>query len=437
MFIKKRFYIVVIFIILCFTAGYVNVFMFTLAQMLLFLFILIIFYEFILLYLVRKKPIQCNRECSDHFSNGDENEIKLHLSNLYPFPVKLEIIDEIPIQFQIRDLIFRMDMNKQEDKILKYHIRPVKRGIYKFGIVNIFVSSQIGLISRRIKTGEPCSVKVYPSFIHLKEFEYIASSNKLSQYGNKKIRKIGQQLEPEQIKDYIKGDDYRFINWKATARRGKLMTNVFRDERAQNIYSIIDKGRTMQSAFEKMTLLDYSINASLALSYVALLKGDKAGFITFERKIDTLVPAAKTPLQLQNIQEALFSQKTAFYESDFQILYQSINKNIKSRSLLIIYTNFDSILSMQRQLRYLSMLAKRHTVLTVFFENTELGNLVTQLPENKTQAYESVIAEKLIYERTLIIHKLRQQNVLSLLTRPDQLTVNVINQYLDIKAREI
>ncbi|MDR0866187.1 MAG: DUF58 domain-containing protein, partial [Candidatus Symbiothrix sp.] len=299
MFIKTRFYIAVIAVVLCFVGGYVSIFMFTLAQLLLLLLLALCAYEIFLLYFVRKNAVSCWRECADRFSNGDANEIKLHLSNTYPFPVTLEIIDEIPAQFQQRDLLFLFELKKREDKVLKYFIRPVKRGVYRFGIINVFVSTKIGLLSRRFKLGERCEVKVYPSFIRLKEYELLASSNKLTQHGSKKIRKIGQQLEPDQIKDYIKGDDYRFINWKATARRGKLMTNVFRDERAQNMYCLIDKGRTMQSAFEGMTLLDYSINASLALSYVAMLKGDKSGLITFERKTDSVVPATRNPIQMQ------------------------------------------------------------------------------------------------------------------------------------------
>jgi uncharacterized protein (DUF58 family) len=437
MFIKIRFYIAFIIVVLCFIGGYINAFLFALAQVLLLLLLALCVYEIFLLYLVKKKAMSGWRECAERFSNGDKNEVKLHLSNRYPFPVSLEIIDEIPSQFQKRDLLFHLPMKKGEDRILKYFIRPVKRGTYSFGIINVFVSTNLGFISRRFKTGTPCQIKVYPSFAYLKEYELLASSNKLNLYGNKKIRKIGQQLEPDQIKDYIKGDDYRFINWKATARRSKLMSNVFRDERAQNLYCLIDKGRTMQSAFEEMTLLDYAVNASLALSYVALLKGDKSGIITFERKTDTIVPAARNPVQMQTILEALYHQTTAFAECDFQSLYQTVNRNIKNRSLLVVFTNFDSVQAMQRQLRYLSLLAKKHSVLVVFFENTELEEIAGRQPANKAEIYETVIAEKLEYEKTLIINKLRQHNILSLLTHPLQLTVRTINCYLDIKARGI
>jgi uncharacterized protein (DUF58 family) len=345
------------------------------------------------------------------------------------------MIDEIPAIFQRRDLRFSMSMKKAENKVLKYTLRPVKRGVYEFGKVNVFASTRIGLVSRRFKTGEPCKVKVYPSFLFLQQYELIATTYKLNLFGAKKIRKIGQQLEPDQIKDYVKGDDYRFINWKATARRNKLMVNVFQEEKAQNVFCVIDKGRTMQSAFEGMTLLDYAINASLALSYVAMLKGDKTGLMTFERQFDTLIHPSRSAIQMSRLMEALYAQQTAFAESDYLSLYQRINQDAVHRGLLLVFTNFDSVAAMQRQLRYLSLMAKRHTVVVIFFENTEIEELTQGQSTNKEEVYESVIAEKLEYEKRLIISKLRQHNILSLLTHPQQLTINVINQYLEMKAR--
>jgi len=435
MFIRKRLYLVLTLIVLCFIAGFRNDLLFTVAQFALLTLIVLCFYEIVVLYIANKNAIQCRRECSERFSNGDENEITLHLTNSYPFPVLLEIIDEIPDIFQRRDLLFALSMDKQNDKVLKYNLRPVKRGVYSFNRIQVFASTKIGLISRRFKTGTPCNVKTYPSYIYLNRYEIMAASNQLEQAGNKKIKRIGQMMEPDQIKDYVKGDDYRVINWKATARRNKLMVNVFQEERAQNVYCVIDKGRTMQSAFNEMTLLDYSINASLAIAYVAMLKGDKTGLLTFERKFDTFLSPSRSPLQMNRIQESLYHQQTTFMESDFLSLYQQITTNVKNRGLLLIFTNFDSVAAMERQLRYLSMMAKRHSVLVIFFENTELESLTGRRPKNKEEAYETVIAEKLEYEKRLIIYKLRQHNILSLLTHPNELTVKVINKYLEIKAR--
>jgi uncharacterized protein (DUF58 family) len=253
--------------------------------------------------------------------------------------------------------------------------------------------------------------------------------------GVKKIRRIGHNTEFESIKEYIKGDDYRTINWKASARRHFPMVNVYQDERSQQIYSIIDKGRIMQNAFRGMTLLDYAINASLVLSFIAIRKDDKAGLATFAEGFETFIPASKQVSQMQQILDSLYRQQTTFGESDYSSLYVHLNKYISKRSLLVIYTNFDTIVGMERQLEYLRRLARRHVVLVVFFEDTELKTFVAKHPTSMEGYYQQVVADKFVFEKQHVIAKLRQHGIYSLLTEPDKLSVNIINKYLEMKAR--
>jgi uncharacterized protein (DUF58 family) len=165
-----------------------------------------------------------------------------------------------------------------------------------------------------------------------------------------------------------------------------------------------------------------------------MLRGDKAGLLTFERQFDALLHPFRGPQQMNRLLETLYAQQTTFAESDYLTLYQCVNQKVRNRSLLLFFTNFDSVAAMQRQLRYLNLIAQRHTVLVIFFENIELDELVKKQPKTREEFYETVIAEKMEYEKRLIIHKLRQQNILSLLTHPSNLTVQVINRYMEIKA---
>lgn len=222
------------------------------------------------------------------------------------------------------------------------------------------------MLSRRYTCGEEQDIKVYPSYLMLHRYELLAMSDNLTELGIKRIRRVGHHTEFEQIKEYVKGDDYRTINWKASARRHELMVNVYQDERSQQIYSVIDKGRVMQQAFRGMTLLDYAINASLVLSYVAMRKEDKAGIVTFNEHFDSFVPASKAPGQMQTLLENLYSQQTTFGETDFSSLCVHFNKHVSKRSFLVLYTNFSSMGSMNRQLAYLQQLNRQHRLLVVF-----------------------------------------------------------------------
>ena len=251
----------------------------------------------------------------------------------------------------------------------------------------------------------------------------------------KKIRRIGQTMEFEQIKNYIPGDDVRTINWKATAKRGDLMVNQYQDEKSQPIYSIIDLGRVMKMPFEGLSLLDYAINSTLAFSNIALLKNDKAGMLTFSKNVEKIIAASNKKTNLSVINEELYNITTDFSDANFALLYATINRKINQRSLLILYTNFEHISALKRQLPYLKAIAKKHLLVTVFFENTELDSLVKGNSEDLQSIYHKTIAEKYTYEKRLIVKELERNSIHAILTKPQQLSVNVINKYLEFKAK--
>ncbi len=423
--------LVVLFII-CFILGdYIIV-----PKILFFLLLGVILTDLLLLYRVQR-GLHGERIVADRLSNGDENEIKIFLESYYTFPVSLRIFDELPHQFQRRDLEFNAQLPPGETKIIQYFLRPVKRGEYSFGAVNVLVSSPLKIVSRRFSFSADKLVPVYPSYLQMRKYELLAIHNRLLETGIKKIRRIGQNQEFELIKDYVNGDDFRTVNWKATARRSRLMVNQFQDERSQQVYSLIDKGRVMQMPFKGMSLLDYAINASLVISNIAIKKSDKAGLITFQDKTGSILPAGRTNNQMARIQDVLYNQKTAFLETDFSALYGSVRRVISHRSLLLLFTNFESIYSLQRQLPYLINLAKMHLLVVIFFENTELKELIDNPAEDLKQIYYKAVAERFSYEKKLIVKELQKHGIQSILTTPEKLTINTINKYLELKARNL
>ena len=349
----------------------------------------------------------------------------------------MTVIDELPPDFQKRDFKIKELIAPKKTIKTTYNLRPTHRGEYHFGNIIVYATSRIGLVQRRFTCGEPTMAKVYPSYVMLRKFELLALSNNLTEIGIKRIRRAGNNTDFEQIKDYVQGDEYRRINWKASARRTHLMVNVYQDERSQQIFNLIDKGRLMQQAFKGMTLLDYAINASLVLSYVAIHRQDKAGLVTFADKFDSFVKAESNTLQMKRIMDCLYNQQTTFGESDYSMLCPNINKLVGKRSLLILYTNFTDFGALRRQLTYLRMLNRRHRLLVVFFDDPELHEFATSPQKSEVEYFEHVIAEKMIYDRRLIVSTLRQNGIYSLLTTPDHLSVNVINKYIEMKTRQL
>jgi uncharacterized protein (DUF58 family) len=392
--------------------------------------------DFIILF-SSKKGIEAQRITPEKLSNGDENPIVVSIRNFYTFTIYANVIDEIPHQFQIRNFEIKRKIKNASSDDFQYYLRPTERGEYLFGNLNIYVSSPLRLLSKRYTFNKDEMVPTYPSYIQLRKYDLIAFSNNLFQYGVKKIRRIGHTMEFEQIKEYVQGDDIRTLNWKATAKKNALMVNQFQDEKSQNIYMVIDKGRTMKMPFNGLSLLDYAINATLVLSNVILKKHDKAGMFSFSKKIDNRVVAEKRTSQMQKILENLYNVKTDFFESDYSRLYADVKKNINQRSLILLYTNFETLDGLHRQLPYLKGIAKNHLLVVIFFQNTELNHITQKKAATIQEVYDKVIAEKFLFEKKLIVNELKKYGIHSVLTQPENLTLDSINKYLEIKARGI
>ncbi|PSG86428.1 DUF58 domain-containing protein [Aurantibacter aestuarii] len=434
LYIQNRFFYVCIGLIILYVLSFIVPVLLDITSLLLVVLLGLVVLDLLVLY-SSKKGLTGSRNTPEKFSNGDQNEVSVKLQNYYSIPLFVSVIDEIPEQFQVRNFKIDKKMKPLSELQLTYQLRPTERGEYQFGHLNVYTKTPFGLIAKRYRFNNDIMVPTYPSFIQLRKYDLMAMTNNLHQYGVKKIRRLGHTMEFEQIKDYVLGDDLRTINWKATAKRNQLMVNQFQDEKSQPVYAIIDKGRVMKMPFNGLTLLDYAINSALVISNVALKKQDKAGLFTFSNKVENRVVAERRTSQMNLILETLYNVKTNFKESDFGQLYANVKRNITHRSLLLLYTNFETLDSLNRQLPYLKGLSKNHLLVVIFFKNTELNQFIDQKAETVQQAYDKVIAEKFAFEKRLIVNELKKYGIYSILTTPEKLTIDTINKYLEIKAR--
>lgn len=407
--------------------------LFAVAWVFVFVFALILLADIIALF--TGKGVKGKRKLPDKFSNSDDNMVILFLENYFAFPIQLEIIDETPEQFQKRDFSKRLKVKVGEKSDYHYHLRPVERGKYVFGKMNLYASTKIGLAKRRFTFQDKQMVKVYPSFIQMKKYDFLAIDNRVAEIGLKKIRRIGHTMEFEQIKDYVRGDDIRTINWKASAKNNHLMVNQYQDEKSQPVYSIINTGRVMKMPFEGLKLLDYAINSTLAFSNIALKKNDKVGMLTYSHKIENFLPANNRKTYLNNILETLYNVDTQFLDSDLGLLYAHLRRKVSQRSLVMLYTNFEHFNSLKRQLPYFKAIAKKHLLVVIFFENTELKELIEGEAQNIAEIYDQTIAAEFEQDKKQMLLELQKNGIQAILTTPANLTLHTINKYLELKSR--
>jgi len=417
-----------------FILGFVYFFFYVLAFIALLLVLALLITDVLLLF--RKDiSISCTRKLPLILSLSDNNTIELSVTNNSILKLLITINEELPKQFQERNFVMEMNLIPRESKVHQYKLRPVTRGEYFFGNTIIYLSSLIGLAERRIVIKNATMIPVFPSIIQMKNMELRAFS-KISMFrGIRKLRRFGHSYEFEQIRNYVTGDDYRSINWKSTGKRGSLMVNQYEDEKAQQVYFILDKSRVMRSTFNELTLLDYSINTTLAMSNIILRKDDKAGLISFSTTIDTFVKADKSVVQLRKILNKLYAEKENKLEANYELLYSSIRKTIPVRSLLVLFTNFESTYGLERVLPVLRKLSKQHLLLVVFFENNELIQYSQESSQTIKEIYFRMVAEKTVDEKEQIFHMLNLYGIQAIRTIPENLTIGVINKYLEFKSR--
>ena len=399
------------------------------------LFIIFLFID--LMLLIKKIDLNIYRKAPEKMSLGDENEIQIFFTGISFLEQKAEIIDDAPNQFQLHDLSFRFTFKGKTEKQFIYVLRPVRRGAYEFKSIYIFIKNQISFLKRRYEFPANFESKVYPSYQQMIRDELYCVANKKIAEGENQLRRLGQSKEFEQIKKYVQGDEYRSINWKATARTGKLMTNLYQVETAQDIYIILDKGRMLKFPFNNMTLMDYAINASLSLGNIILKRNDRLGFLSFDSRFGKFIKAERNNKQLGKLMDLLYKQETNYKESNFELLYQKTTHIIPQRSLLIIFTNFENMDSLKRNIRYLQALSKRHAVIILNFINTEIESYSKKKSQSIDEIYIQTMADEYLFEKHRMVSELAKHGIFMHLARPFELSLKAINAYLKIKDRGI
>lgn len=435
LYLSYRFFVLLIAIAVCFVLGFVYGIFFLIGQVALVLFMALVLVEIGILFF-KKQPVKAHRHVMPQLSMGDENKVIIHFSHVYNFPVFMDIYDNPPYQLQLRDLHHEDLIAPGYEGIFTYLIRPTERGEYFFSDIFVYVGALTKLIQRKVVIRDRVTVAAYPSILQMKKYELKVFA-KTAVTGIKKIRRLGHNNEFEQIKNYVQGDDIRTVNWKATSRRNELMVNQYQDERAQHVYSVIDKSRSMRMPFNELTLLDYAINSTLAFSNICLRKGDKVGLMTFSDKLGTKIAAERNSNQLTRIIELLYRQKTRFLEANFEMLYHGIRNHIKGRSLIMLYTNIESEYSLKRILPLLKRINQLHVLVVIFFENTEIEKAVEMEPRHVRDIYLKTFAEKYKMDKKKIALELRKHAIQTVLTTPEKLSLDTINKYLELKARGV
>ncbi len=388
-------------------------------------------------YLVTTRPgeIEVERINDTKLSLGADNLITLLLANRSRRPVRFQVRDEYPYQFNTDATILSGTIAPYDICEARYHLRPLQRGDYTFGDINIRYTSTLKTFVRQARYPATAAVKVYPNVLDVRKYDMLARKGLLFELGLRTARIYGPGTEFERLREYNTDDEFRRINWKATARRGKPIAAEYETERSQYIVSMIDTGRLMRPPIGELAKLDYAINTALLLAYVATLKGDHVGLLTFADDVRTYLAPRRGKGQFYRMLETLYNVQFEPVEADYAQALAYLSLKHKRRSLVVLFTDLVTLDAAKPLIAHMARLAQRHLPLCVVISDPNITRLAAQPPRDSDAVYQRAVAEMLLDERQVVLDTLQRSGVLTLDVPADKLSVSVINKYLELKGR--
>jgi len=390
-----------------------------------------------LLTLPRRADFSARREAGRIASLGKRHAVSLTVSNHASRPYALWIRDDVPERLNPRPAEFYHLAPPSSRSTLDYVLRPRRRGAFQLERVYLSIRSRLGLWRRLVDY--PCRtvLHVYPDMKQLGQYAVLARTNRLRLVGFRRTRRIGQDHDFERLRDYNVDDNYKHIEWRATARRQKLTVKDFQTTQSQRIIFLIDCGRMMTNEAAGLSLLDHALNAMLMLSYVALRQHDAVGLISFSDEIHGFVPPTGGMAQMNRLLHASFNRFPRLVESRYDQVFRYLADHLRKRSLVVLVTNVIDEVNAHQVQRYLTNLVGRHLPLGVLLRDRRLFEAIDEEDSRAENLWQAAAAADILAWRQQVLSDLNARGALSLDVFPEQMTAPLVNRYLEIKARHL
>ena len=385
--------------------------------------------------LTKPSVIGVERRHEPRLSLGADNRIALEVTNNSPRTLRFVLRDGAPPECRASVLHLAGEAAPHGNAILLYTLRPLRRGDHAFGDAVLRWDSPLGLLRRQATFPLAETVKVYPNLLEIRKYDLLARRGRLQEAGLRASRRFGTGTEFESLREYQPDDDYRRINWKATAHRGRPMTAEFETERSQNVLAVLDAGRLMATEVGGLTKLDHALNTSLLLAYVAGLRGDRVGLLAFSDRLLAYLPPRRGRRAFLTMLATLYNLAAEPVEPDFDRAFQFLAARQMRRSLLVLFTDLTDRDVGSALVQHLTRLARQHLAVCVTLSDPVVHAAASATPRTTAAVYERVVAARLLEERAEVLAALRQRGALTLDVPADRLTVAVVNKYLELKAR--
>ncbi|HEX5442581.1 MAG TPA: DUF58 domain-containing protein [Pirellulales bacterium] len=387
--------------------------------------------------LPRRRSLELGREVTRVASLGQPHEVRLLITNFGKRGVFIWLRDDVPHELHPRPDEFRLRLAGGSRAAFNYQLHATRRGAFALPMIHVRARSRWGLWQRLMDYEVGSVVHVYPDMKQLTEYALLARTNRLSLLGVRRTRRIGQDNEFERLRDFTLDDNYKHIDWRSTARRRKLTVKDFQTNQSQRLIFMLDCGRMMTNLSDGLSLLDYSLNAMLMLSYVALSHGDAVGLVCFSDEVHTYVPPSGGRRQMNRLLHASFDRFPRLVESRYDQAFLYLAAHCRKRSLVILISNLIDEVNANQVGQYLGTFSGRHLPLGVLLRDHRLFDAADELDPQGEALFRAAAAADILAWRNQVLADLEAKGVLALDVYPEGLTAPLINSYLEIKARHL
>jgi uncharacterized protein (DUF58 family) len=391
-------------------------------------------------WLARGRAVVVERETQAVWSIGRPNPVRLHVRSRARRRLELAVTDDLPADVTADGLPARVTLAARASATLTYHVRPARRGLAELGAHTVRYPSPLGLWQRQLRVVARTGAKVYPDVGAVRAWELLARQSRENLLV-RAVRLRGGENEFERLREFTRDDQFRDIDWKATARRGRLIVREYQQERNQTIICLLDCGRLMTAESDGLAQLDHALNAVLMLSHVAARAGDSLGLLAFDSKVRLYLPPVGGRRAAQRVARATYDLHPQLVESDFEAAFAHLGTRMRKRALVLLFTQVIDDLSARALLRQVRGLPARHLPLCVVFRDPELDRLAE--PPGGLRAapdgdlYVGAAAAETILWRDRLVRDLKSGGSLVLHVAPGKATPAVIDRYLQIKAQHL
>jgi uncharacterized protein (DUF58 family) len=381
------------------------------------------------------KRFDVERKHESKLSLGVQNPVIVNVRNRLRRGTSFKVRDEAPETFQIETRVMQGNVLPLGAWSHVYHLQPLRRGDYAFGNITMRWMGPLGLMYRQGVLNMAESVKVYPNLMDVRKYDLMLRKNRLQEMGLRHTRMFGEGTEFERLREYLPDDEYRRINWKATARRHRPVTVQYQTERSQTVFAVLDTGRMMQSPVADIAKLDYAVNAVLFLGYVATGKGDRVGVMSFADDVSHYLAPKQGRGQFYRMLEVLYAVEAQQVEPNYRKALTYLAVKQRRRALVVIFTDLSSGASLDSLVAQVSLLARTSLPLVVTISDPDVHAAAAHIPTDTLSVYQRASAAHMLDERRVVLDTLRTRGVLTLDVPANQLSLAVINRYLELKGR--